>query len=239
MKHAAFGSLAIAGSLILFSIETSRAQDDEIPPYGDWLVEEIRGTAVPEDMHSTFSLSEEGRASGSGACNRYIADAELAGETLTFGPIASTRMLCSAEEMQQEERFLDALGGVTRWRRFDDNLVLLDEAGDTLVRMTPFKSEVLLTIPVPTPEGSTVQSRSVTYQCGDQSVDVEYMMAGPVSLAVLDFADDFVVAVRVISASGAKYAGEHYTWWSKGDEAMLEDLTQDQETQPRICTAQE
>ena len=64
----------------------------------------------------------------------------------------------------------------------------------------------------------------VEYGCGDLSVAAEYVNAGPVSLVVLRFREDVVVAANVMAASGAKYAGGQYVWWTKGDEATLYDL---------------
>ncbi len=52
-----------------------------------------------------------------------------------------------------------------------------------------------------------------------------YVNAGDNSLAVLTLGDRTVVAVTVLSASGAKYAGQNYVWWTKGDNADLYDLT--------------
>lgn len=46
---------------------------------------------------------------------------------------------------------------------------------------------------------------------------------------VIPLPKDTTVAANVISASGAKYQGGIYVWWSKGDEADLYDLMADPE----------
>jgi len=76
------------------------------------------------------------------------------------------------------------------------------------------------------PGAETVQSDSARYRCDDgRLVEVDYINAGSVSLAVLTFDGAFVVASNVIAASGARYAGDRYVWWSRGrDEATLETV---------------
>ncbi|MEO5321809.1 MliC family protein [Mesorhizobium sp. CC13] len=69
-----------------------------------------------------------------------------------------------------------------------------------------------------------VERNTVGYKCGNQAVKAEYINAGSTSLAVLTLGDDTVVTVNVLSGSGAKYAGQQYVWWTKGDNADLYDL---------------
>lgn len=87
------------------------------------------------------------------------------------------------------------------------------------------------------PGADEATSTKATYTCGDQTVAVEYINAGSVSLALLTLKDEFVAAANVLSGSGAKYAGDQYIWWSKGqDEATLTNLMTDSQT-PVDCTA--
>lgn len=92
-------------------------------------------------------------------------------------------------------------------------------------------------VTISVPEATEVERISMVYQCGDRTVPVEYINAGPVSLAVLTLDGRTVVASNVIAASGARYAGAQYVWWSKGDEASLDDLMRDGDPPPVICTA--
>jgi membrane-bound inhibitor of C-type lysozyme len=52
---------------------------------------------------------------------------------------------------------------------------------------------------------------------------------------VLDLGDRTLVAVAVMSGSGARYVGQHYEWWTKGDGATFTDLMQDPQA-PVQCT---
>ncbi len=64
------------------------------------------------------------------------------------------------------------------------------------------------------------------YACADgQAIGVDYYNAGSTSLAVLHFTSETVVAANVIAASGAKYEGDQFTWWTRGPEADLYDVT--------------
>lgn len=77
-----------------------------------------------------------------------------------------------------------------------------------------------------------------SYGCGERRIDVTYINAGSVSLAVFEIDGESVVASNVISGSGARYAGGRYIWWSKGDTADLYDLMEDGEDTPvASCTA--
>lgn len=81
------------------------------------------------------------------------------------------------------------------------------------------------TVTLELPGDAQVERNAVDYKCGDQAVKAEYINAGDNSLVVLTLADQAVVAVTVLSASGARYAGQNYVWWTKGDTADLYDLT--------------
>jgi heat shock protein HslJ len=73
------------------------------------------GEAVGEGIGITLVL-DEGRISGSSACNRYngsVAAGEQPGEVALAGPLISTRMACPESLMDAEGRYLRALLNVT------------------------------------------------------------------------------------------------------------------------------
>lgn len=93
------------------------------------------------------------------------------------------------------------------------------------------------TVSFEVPGADDATSTKASYTCGDQTVAVEYINAGSVSLALLTLKDDFVVAANVLSGSGARYTGAQYVWWSKGmTAATLTNLMTDTQT-PVECTA--
>ena len=70
------------------------------------------------------------------------------------------------------------------------------------------------------------ERQTVAYSCdGDRKVTAEYVNAGANSLAIVKLGDDTVLMVNVLSASGARYAGQQYVWWTKGNSADFYDLT--------------
>jgi membrane-bound inhibitor of C-type lysozyme len=91
------------------------------------------------------------------------------------------------------------------------------------------------TISFDVPEAETADAISQTYDCRGEQVLVVYHNAGPVSLAVLTIGGETVVASNVIAASGARYAGAQYVWWTKGDGADLYDLMQGEDAPPVAC----
>ena len=72
---------------------------------------------------------------GRGGCNSFRGRWTLDGETLTLGPIASTRRACPPPQMQQETRFLAALEATRGFRIEDGRLILLDAAGTPVARL--------------------------------------------------------------------------------------------------------
>ncbi|OJX99449.1 MAG: hypothetical protein BGP07_05385 [Rhizobiales bacterium 63-22] len=103
----------------------------------DWLAENIQGSGVIDNAQTTLTVTSDGAVSGSGGCNRYFSRATVSGENVSFADIGSTYMQCPAALMNQERKFLDALGK-TRSYRIDTTgkLVLLDADGKEMARLS-------------------------------------------------------------------------------------------------------
>jgi putative lipoprotein len=56
---------------------------------------------------------------------------------LSFGPMISTKMACAPAIMDQESKFLSALGDTRLWRIDEqrDKLILVDAHGVTVLRL--------------------------------------------------------------------------------------------------------
>ncbi len=74
------------------------------------------------------------RLAGSGGCNRLMGQWRADGDALAFSQIATTRMACPAG-MEQEARFLAALGTVARHRIEGEQLTLIDASGVAVARL--------------------------------------------------------------------------------------------------------
>ncbi len=110
----------------LLSIVGARQIEGEAVAWPDpaWLVE---GTEI------TIAF-EGGTASGSAGCNDYGAAYTLDGTSLEFGDIAATEKACLTPEgiMEQEQRYLIVLKGVTDYRTYGTLLWLWTEDGHAL-----------------------------------------------------------------------------------------------------------
>jgi heat shock protein HslJ len=60
-----------------------------------------------------------------------------AGEILRVASAVTTKMACAPPVMEQEQRFLAALGAVAAHRREGDRLLLVDGNGRVRLRLSP------------------------------------------------------------------------------------------------------
>jgi putative lipoprotein len=76
------------------------------------------------------TFGENGIVSGSTGCNAYRGLYAVAGLTIAFGSLITTRQACLSEAASaQEQAFLAALGASTRYELRADRLTLRDDAG--------------------------------------------------------------------------------------------------------------
>jgi len=96
-----------------------------------WSLTELPGQSLaaiePERAPSLTLDPAAGRVSGSAGCNRFSGTYELSGNSLRFGPLATTRMACPPEIMAVEDAMLKALAGELAWSLQDGTLVLTRE----------------------------------------------------------------------------------------------------------------
>lgn len=101
-----------------------------------WLVEDIGGRGVVDNVRTTIAIAAGGEVTGSGGCNRLRGTAQIDGSSLAFGPIVTTRMMCPPAVMDQEGKFLRALELTRAFRIDGPYLKFLDRDGAELVRFT-------------------------------------------------------------------------------------------------------
>jgi heat shock protein HslJ len=80
------------------------------------------------EITATFA---DGKLTGSAGCNSYSASYEREDDTLTLGPVATTRKMCAEPEgiMEQERDYLTALASVAEYRVQGGRIELLDAEG--------------------------------------------------------------------------------------------------------------
>lgn len=97
----------------------------------EWAPELEAGAGLGADMFVAFKSG--GDVIGHGGCNRFFGSYEHSGNTLTFGPLASTRMAC--QDMSGERAFMQALQSTRTIEATHLRLVLLGEDGSPILSL--------------------------------------------------------------------------------------------------------
>jgi heat shock protein HslJ len=99
-----------------------------------WTLADLDGT-TPAGAAPTLEFREDGTAGGMSGCNSYNGSYTVDGNTITFGPLISTKMACEQPLMTMESAYLAALQGATAAAVDEDgNLVL---SGTATMTFTP------------------------------------------------------------------------------------------------------
>lgn len=79
-------------------------------------------------------LMANGQAGGFGGCNAYGTTYQVDGGLISFEQITSTLRACADQNVtDQEQRYFQTLGSVSRFERTDNFLQLMDDAGNTVL----------------------------------------------------------------------------------------------------------
>ncbi|MEP7240709.1 MAG: META domain-containing protein [Devosia sp.] len=81
----------------------------------------------------SLTIGSDDRAGGSGGCNAWFAEARIAGDTIGFSSIASTKRACSDTRNAAETAYFAALSAAATWTMSGDTLRLFGTDGRTLV----------------------------------------------------------------------------------------------------------
>jgi heat shock protein HslJ len=131
MKHMKLGWALIVVIGMMISGMVAMAQDSNPLTGTKWT---LVGSGI------TMEFGEDNRVFGSGGCNRYTGSYTLDGDTISFGAVASTRMMCMDEAvMAREMAFFTALSGAVRIETDGDQLTLTYGANQRLIfaRVSP------------------------------------------------------------------------------------------------------
>lgn len=86
------------------------------------------------DTDQFIAFKTEGEVNGNGGCNNFFGSYTQDGNSITFGPLASTKKACQGK-MKAEAQFLSS---IQKARAFDAThleMVFKDEKGETLLRL--------------------------------------------------------------------------------------------------------
>ena len=121
-------------ALTLAAVAATAARAETEPLAGsEWRPVEIEGVEVAEDVETFIRFGEDGKVEGNGGCNRFFGSVEIDGETLAFGPLAATKMLCPGPASETEDRFFAALAEATAFHRDGTVLELTAADGEPLI----------------------------------------------------------------------------------------------------------
>jgi heat shock protein HslJ len=93
-----------------------------------WVCVSIDTDAMTSAEPITLDFNADGTVTGFSGINRFSAPYTAGTGSLTFGPIAATRMGGSAESMGQEQRFLQALAKTSQFS-LQSGLLRLSDGG--------------------------------------------------------------------------------------------------------------
>ena len=75
----------------------------------------------------TLKIGKDDQVTGHGGVNRYTSKAEIKGDQISIGPVASTKMAGPAQDMAAEGQFFEKLESISRWEINGSQLTLSDE----------------------------------------------------------------------------------------------------------------
>jgi heat shock protein HslJ len=124
------GDLELSGSgTIVASPGIAEAPPSDAPvarlPGTRWDLVEMGNTGDFARIMPTIEFGADGTVSGFAACNMFTGTFATDGDTVTLGPLATTRKLCVRPASAVEEEYLRALSGVTSWSIMPDGHLLL------------------------------------------------------------------------------------------------------------------
>lgn len=95
-----------------------------------WVLEDLGGTAVLDRAQPTLEFADSGKVAGNGSCNRFFGSVQLSGDSISFGPLGTTKMACADSVGRQEATYLKALQDAERLQ-LDDRTLLIFSKGLT------------------------------------------------------------------------------------------------------------
>jgi heat shock protein HslJ len=136
----AFLAFVVMGCPSTHNPTTSASKQNSAPASlagTEWILRDLAGTPALENVKATLAFLEAGRAAGNASCNRFTGSAEISGDTIKFGMLASTRMACADNAVSsQETEYLKALAAAKRFELKDYTLLIYAEGYDKPLRFT-------------------------------------------------------------------------------------------------------
>lgn len=122
---------------LAFIMTTACQTDESVTAFTDdvtaFTLQSIDGVAF--SAKATIDLSEAGRITGRGPCNRYFADQTAPYPWFSIGAIGSTRMACP--DLPAEAQFFDTLSAMTLVEVLSGTLILSNDSDREMLFQAP------------------------------------------------------------------------------------------------------
>ncbi|WP_319542620.1 META domain-containing protein [uncultured Pseudodesulfovibrio sp.] len=89
-----------------------------------WNLKNLFARDVETDTPLTLKFNADGTVEGFGGCNSFNGKYTLTGDSLSFGPMATTRKACGAALGEQEYTYLTFLATISKVKVEDEELKL-------------------------------------------------------------------------------------------------------------------
>lgn len=119
-------SVSACSQIPYLSTDSSRLQNQ-------WIITSINNTPVIGDNKATITFAEDNKVNGNASCNNFFGSYTQDDNKISFGPTASTKMLCMNAANEQETSFLQVLGNVSHYEIDDNKLILSGKNSSNLI----------------------------------------------------------------------------------------------------------
>jgi heat shock protein HslJ len=92
-----------------------------------WALVEINGREPEGEIVPTLAFDAAGNINGSAGCNTYTGAATIEGDSISFGPLATTRMACTGAAGIAETAFLTAMQTVEAYAIDSQGRLVLED----------------------------------------------------------------------------------------------------------------
>jgi heat shock protein HslJ len=95
-----------------------------------WQLGKLADKATLAAAQATLEFTTTDQVAGTGSCNRFTGGVTIAGNSISFGPLAATRMACGDEINAQEAEYFKALEAAQRYVVDGNTLTIYTKAMD-------------------------------------------------------------------------------------------------------------
>lgn len=88
---------------------TENESSEKVELTGAWKLTQIGESVVPADLMMTLNIDSVMNVNGKSACNSFFGKVDYKNDSLFFGKLGSTRMMCDELKNEWETKYLSSL----------------------------------------------------------------------------------------------------------------------------------